>query len=178
MRPIIYDVAMTLDGFICHEDGSADGFVAEGEHVSDYLERLKQYTTVLMGRKTYEFGYNYGLKPGERAYPHMEHFIFSRTLRLDSDQLHVVHTDCIDVVRELKSTDGAPIYLCGGGILAATLLDHGLIDQWVIKLNPVVFGKGIKTFGPSTKRIGLDLLEVKQYDSGVALLRYDLRYDD
>ena len=42
MRPIIYDVATTLDGFICREDGSCEGFVPDGDHATDYLERLKQ----------------------------------------------------------------------------------------------------------------------------------------
>ncbi len=86
MRKIVYHVGMTLDNYIAHEDGSIGGFsnFAEGEHVTEYLESLKAYDTVLMGRATYEFGYQYGLKPGQPAYPHMQHYIFSKTLRFDA----------------------------------------------------------------------------------------------
>ena len=82
MRKLVYHVAMTLDNFIAHEDGSINGFApfAEGEHVADYLAQLQEYDTVLMGRATYEFGYQYGLEPGQPAYAHMKHFIFSKTL--------------------------------------------------------------------------------------------------
>ena len=178
MRPIIYDVAVTLDGYICHEDGSADGFVGEGEHVADYLQRLQQYDTVLMGRKTYEFGYAFGLVPGERAYPHMEHFVFSSSLRFDNPQVQVVSPDRLDLVEQLKQSSGGPIYLCGGGQFAAALLDHQLIDQFVVKLNPVLFGSGIQAFGnhPSTQA-RFDLRESKPYSNGVCLLKYDVIYN-
>ncbi len=176
MRPIVYDVAMTLDGYISHEDGSADGFVPEGDHVAAYLERLQEYDTVLMGRKTYEFGYQYGLQPGERAYSHMEHYIFSTGLSFETDQVNVVEPERIDVVRQLKEADGAPIYLCGGGQFAGTLLEHELIDRLVIKLNPILFGAGIRLFGASSKRVGLAQVESTHYESGVMLLRYDVDY--
>src|SRR5262245_15165080 len=57
MRRIVYDVAASLDGFVSHSDGSVEGFLADGEHVTDYLQRLAGYDTVLMGRSTYEWGY-------------------------------------------------------------------------------------------------------------------------
>jgi len=176
MRKIVYDFAMTLDGFICREDGSYDGFVAKGDHAAEYLERLQKYDAVLMGRNTYEFGYQFGLKPGERAYPHMEHYIFSRTLQFDSEQLNVVPPDRIDMVRALKNSDGGVIYVCGGGQLAGALLDRGLIDQLTIKLNPVVFGAGVNAFGTSSAGFDATLIDSKQYDNGVMLLQYDVHY--
>ena len=174
MRSIIYDFAMSLDGFICREDGSADGFVPEGDHVSEYLARLQQYETVIMGRKTYEFGYQYGLQPGERAYAHMDHHIFSSFLSFETDQVNFVSDDPIDVVREMKQGSGGPIYLCGGGALAGYLLQHDLIDKLFIKLNPILFGTGISPFGNSEANVACLPSDVKQYGNGVVLLAYDL----
>jgi dihydrofolate reductase len=177
MRKLVYDIAMTLDGFISHEDGSVDGVAMEGPHVTEYIERLRGYDTVLMGRNTYEWGYRFGLAPGARAYPHMRHYIFSKTLRFGGDaQVEVVRGDELAVVRRLKDEEGSSVYLCGGGAFAGFLLEHGLIDQLVIKLNPVVFGHGIRLFGGSTRKVHTRLVDAKSYDNGVALLRYDLDY--
>ena len=64
MRKIIYYVATSLDGFISGTSGDIDGFVLGGEGVDQYLEDLQAFDTVIMGKNTYEFGYQYGLKPG------------------------------------------------------------------------------------------------------------------
>jgi dihydrofolate reductase len=177
MRKIVYDVAVTLDGFVSHEDGSIDGFLPEGEHVADYLARLARYDTVVMGRKTYEWGYPYGVVPGKRAYAHMRHFIFSRTLRVGPGaEVEVVDRDWEGRVQALKEEDGTDIYLCGGGAFAGSLLDRGLIDRVVVKLNPVVFGHGVRLFGGSTRKVGLELTASHAYSNGVLLLRYDVKY--
>ncbi|WP_437591607.1 dihydrofolate reductase family protein [Sorangium sp. So ce1000] len=176
MRKIVYDVAVTVDGFISHEDGSVDGFSMQGEHAAEYVERLKGYDTVVMGRRTYEWGFPFGLVPGKRAYPHMAHYIFSKTLRFDEGaEVEVVGHDEIAVLKRLKERDGADIYLCGGGAFAGFLLEHDLIDQLVLKVNPIVFGHGIRLFGGSTRKVELALLGATSYASGVSLLRYDVK---
>ncbi|WP_373518949.1 dihydrofolate reductase family protein [Pricia sp.] len=81
MKRIIYYVATSIDGFIAGPKDDASGFTATGEGVARYLEDLKDFKTVIMGRRTYEFGYKYGLEPGQPAYSHMQHYIFSKTLK-------------------------------------------------------------------------------------------------
>jgi len=110
--------------------------------VIDYLESLKGYDTVVMGRATYEFGYQFGLQPGQPAYPHMKHYIFSKTLKFDtppSPQVEVVDKDELEVIRCLKEEDGTDIYLCGGGAFAGFLAEHDQIDELRIKLMPYHF---------------------------------------
>lgn len=173
MRKLVYDVAMTLDGYIAHEDGSVDGFAMEGEFVADYRARLETYDTVVMGRSTYTAGYAYGLPPGQRAYPHMAHYIFSKTLRFGPEAaVDVVTDEAATTVARLKGESGGTIYLCGGGAFAGHLLDHGLIDEVLIKLNPIVIGRGIPLFGGIARRVPLRRVASKSYDSGVTLLHY------
>jgi dihydrofolate reductase len=181
MRKLIYDVAASLDNFISHSDGSIDGFLTEGEFVGDFLERIKSYGVALMGRRTYQWGYAYGLQEGEPAYtqvnPELMNYIFSKTLTFEPGQLiEVINHDELDFVRMLKSGEGNPIWLCGGGELAATLLDAQLIDELVIKLNPVILGEGVRLFGPSKAKVALQLLDSKSYDNGLLLLRYQIGY--
>jgi dihydrofolate reductase len=176
MRNVVYDVAASIDGFIAGEDGDVSGFQMEGDHLTDYQQRLKGYDTVLMGRATYEWGYQYGLAPGALAYPHMRHYVFSKTLRFDDSPVVVIDHDEVSVVRRLKEEGGSDIYLCGGGTFAGFLLDHGLVDQLVIKQNPRLLGHGVRLFGASTRSVVTELVDARIYDSGVLLLRYDLRY--
>jgi dihydrofolate reductase len=178
MRRIIYHVASTLDGYIAHNDGTTQGFLEEGEHVSDYLEGLKDYDTVIMGRHTYEYGYSYGLQPGQPAYPHMMHYIFSRSLHFAQphEQVQVVSNNPINFLAELRETVGSPIYLCGGGQFAGFLLGHRLIDEVKVKLNPVLFGEGIKLFEGCEETYRLRELNTIAYKGGVFLLNYEIDY--
>ena len=178
MRKIIYHVATTVDGFIAHEDHSIEGFIPEGDHVDEYLASLKQYDTVIMGKKTYEFGYQYGLQPGHAAYPHMKNYIFSKTMDIEPvhDNFQIVDGNEIAFIKNLKKQKGTPIYLCGGGAFAGYLLENELIDQLILKQNPAVFGKGIKLFGDSIKTVGFSLEQQKTYKSGVLLLTYKINY--
>ena len=178
MRQLIYHIATTLDGFIAHPDGSTTGMLESGEHADDYLMSLKDYDTVLMGRKTYEAGYPYGLKPGEPAYPHMMHYIFSKSLCFDQkhEQVEVIAANDVEFVTDLKQSVGSPIYLCGGGALAGHLLHHRLIDQLMIKLNPVCFGEGIRLFHNCSNLHTLKPVKQIAYENGVHLLHYELNY--
>lgn len=175
MRKLIYHVGTTLDNFICQEDRSIGGFLGEGDHIPDYLESLKNYDAVLMGKSTYEFGYGYGLKPGMAPYPAMQNYVFSQSIKIDAaidDRVTIVRGDSVSFIKDLKNTEGKPIYLCGGGIFASALLDHGLIDSLIIKLNPVLLGRGIRLFERSRRQVDLTLTDTKVYNSGVVLLTY------
>ena len=175
MRNIVYYVATSLDGFISGVDGDVSRFVYAGAAVDQYLEDLKSYDTVVMGRKTYEFGYQFGLKPGEKAYPHMEHYIFSNQLILENaaDGVHVRSMD-INNILDLKQQGGTDIYLCGGGEFAGWLLENDLIDVLKIKLNPIVLGNGVGLFGSSVKALDLHVMDTKAYDHGVHIITYQL----
>ena len=179
MRKLVYHIATTIDNYIAHHDGSANGFLMEGDHASDYVEHLKLYDTVVMGRGTYEIGYTYGMQPGEAPYPHMQHYIFSKTLKFSeapAEQIHVIDSDPAAFIREMKQGSGSDIYLCGGGAFAGFLYEQELIDTLIIKLNPVIFGGGIRLFGNSAKNAKLHLLDSKKYHSGVMLLTYRIAY--
>lgn len=177
MRKIIYYVATSLDGYIAGPNDDISGFVQQGAGVDQYRKDLLEFDTVIMGRKTYEFGYQYGLPPGQPAYPHMQHYIFSKTLSFEnqSEQVHVCPLD-LAKVQELKAADGTDIYLCGGGEFAGWLLEHELIDVLKIKLNPFVQGDGVRLFGTSKKSYQLSLKENQLFESGLQIMTYEVKY--
>ena len=171
MRRLVYDIAVSVDGFIADERGGFDGFLFEGDHVEAYQQRLAGYDTVLMGRSTYEAGYAFGMKPGERPYPHMRHIVFSRSLELPADSaVEIEMPRDAEFVEALKKEDGSDIYVCGGGKFASWLAEAGLLDMLILKMNPVVLGAGTPLFSSSVA--GLKALDSYRYESGVILLRY------
>ena len=177
MRRIIYYVATSIDGFISRPDHSIEGFVGDSSAVTRYLEDLQKFDTVLMGRRTYEFGYNYGLEPGKPAYPHMRNYIFSNSLKFSKQHEGVkVLTLSTDIITSIKEEKGTDIYLCGGGQLAGWLLENNQIDILKLKLNPLVLGDGILLFGGSKKETRLELVESEQFDKGVQIMTYRINY--
>lgn len=174
MKKIIYYVASSLDGYIAGMNDDISQFIPQGKGVEKYLSDLTKFETVIMGRRTYEFGFQYGLKPGQPAYPNMEHFIFSETLKIEN-LAETVHIEKLSVERinEIKTNSKTDIYLCGGGEFAGWLLDNGLIDQIKLKLNPIIIGEGIRLFGSSNAKINLDLDEQESFDDGLQILTYN-----
>lgn len=190
MRKLVYYVASSLDGFIAHDDGSFSGFPWDPDYGAALLKRFpetfpvhhrppaslaqgnRRFDTVLMGRKTYEVG----LREGVRSpYPTLGQYLVSRSLRASPDEaVRLVREDAIGVVGELKQEPGKGIWLCGGSELATALFGAGLVDELIVKLNPVVFGSGIPLLGMHGGPTPLRLSESEVFPSGHAVLHYEV----
>ncbi len=176
MRKIIYYVASSLDGYIMGENEDMSVWVQIGNGITQYLQDLQDFDTVLMGRKTYEFGYKFGMKAGNAPYPNLQNCVFSDTLQIaDLEPNVLIYPMDITIVQDLKKQAGKDIYLCGGGKLAEWLLAHGQIDILKIKLNPLLLGKGIRLFGDSTTEKMLELLDSNLYENGLHILTYQFK---
>ncbi|MEV8465739.1 dihydrofolate reductase family protein [Fluviibacterium sp. DFM31] len=175
MHPIIYDVAVSADGFIADTQGRAHMFPAEGAHVAAYMGRLAGYRIALMGTHTYTFGYQFGLTPGANPYPHMTSILVSRSLKLPAGAEVTRWRDGLEQrTRALKAGAEGPIYLCGGGHLAGQLLTAGLIDRLIVKRAPVLIGAGIPLFAGVAAPVALTRTEGTTYGNGVALECFDV----
>lgn len=173
MRSLKYYVACAVDGFIAHTDGSVDGFHFAGEHVMDYIQSLDGFDTVLMGRKTYEFGLNLGVT---NPYPTLDQYVLSRTMATSPDEnVTLVSENIIEFVKALKNTEGKDIYLCGGSELATALFTEHLVDEIILKVSPVLFGSGISLFSAGISQTSLKLVNTKIYDNSVVLLHYQVK---
>jgi len=174
MKKIVYYVASSLDGYIAGKNDDISQFILQGEGVEKYQSDLAHFDTIIMGRRTYEFGYQFGLTPGQPAYPNMVHHIFSDTLEIenlsDAVKIEPLSLDRIHAIQQASKTD---IYLCGGGQFAGWLLENGMVDQLKIKLNPVVLGGGTQLFGNSSASANWVLTDKESFSDGMQILTYD-----
>jgi dihydrofolate reductase len=91
------------------------------------------------------------------------------------ERLEVVAEDGVEVVRRLKAETGKDIYLCGGADLATALFKEDLIDEVILKVNPLLLGSGIPLISDMGKYVDLELIDSRVYDSGVVLLSYRVK---
>jgi len=70
-------------------------------------------------------------------------------------------------------TDGT--IAVGGATLATQLLQHGLLDELLLYTHPAILGSGRPLFDEVAEPVECDLLEHAEFDSGVALNRYQIR---
>lgn len=170
MQTLTYQVAISVDGFVAADGGAVDAFPTTGDHVTEYIESLRGYGTVLMGRKTYDMGRAFGVLD---PYPHLKTYVFSRTMEASPHPaITVVADDAAGVVRRLKAEDGPGIYLCGAGELAATLFEARLIDELILKVNPLVLGTGVPLVARLPSAVRLELRSTKVHGNGVIVTRY------
>lgn len=185
MRNLVYYVATSIDGFIAEDDGDFSAFPQDPAtlrvlfdrypetcpvHVRDALgvtAAPRRFDAVVMGRRTHQPALDQGLAG---AYPHLAQYVVTRRSLPGSPSVQRVSEDPAQFVADLKREPGRDIWLCGGGDLAAQLLD--LIDELQLKVNPVLLGNGIPLVRGTRIPASFRLVQSEQLPGGVLLNTY------
>ncbi len=80
--------------------------------------------------------------------------------------------DLVEGTRRIKSQDGPDLVLWGSSSLSSTLLAHGLADELVLLVYPVLLGAGKRLFAEGTPPRSFELLATKAMPSGTLLSSY------
>src|SRR5437763_8574744 len=80
--------------------------------------------------------------------------------------------DVVEGVRSVKSQDGPDLILWGSSTLTSTLLEHGLTDEVVLAVYPVLLGTGKRIFAKGTPARAFELVSTKAMPSGIILSTY------
>jgi len=179
MRTVTYGAACSLDGFIAGADGAID-WLHFSKDVQEFMKNYwKSVDTILMGRKTWDFAMSQGGGGGGGGgSSKMTTYVFSRTLKSVSGKgVHLVSGDAGAFVRDLKEKPGRDICVLGGGELAQSLLQAGVIDEVGLNVHPILLGTGVPLFRDAGRRIPLELTESRTLDGGCVLATYRVRAD-
>ena len=192
MRIILSDF-MSLDGVVQAPGGreeDTDGGFAHGAWSAPYFdadtmgpmfdEAMSATDALLFGRRTYET--MAAAWPGRAGDPFADRmnavpkYVASRTLG-DGDLTWSNSTllpadDAIGAVRELRAGDGGDLQVMGSPSLAAQLIEHDLVDEYRLMIEPILLGGGKRTFPTDGAARPLELVSTKTSATGVLLCVY------
>ena len=142
---ITYYCAMSSDEFIATEDGGVSWLddMNTDESESNYEEFFASVDGLVMGRGTYDFVFDYGSWP----YGSLPTWVLtSKGLEsLEGADLNVVQT-VDDFMHQANAKEMKHIWLIGGGKLASSFLERGLLTHLSITEAPIELKTGIPLF--------------------------------
>ena len=173
MGTLIATTQATLDGVI---DPVGEWVDPAGDHGEYSFERQERSSGLVLGRKTYEGLAGYW--PNETGrwadmVNAMPKWVGSTTLSGDLGwNSTLLEGDLEDSIPKLKDEVDGDLFMHGSGEFAYALAEKGLIDEYEIYLNPLVWGQGNVHVLGDRGTIRMELADLKRFDSGVVLLTY------
>lgn len=175
MRRLLLNLTTSLDGFIADSDDGIEWILPPPEEVpADYVELIDSVDALVMGRATYELSLR--LPGGTDVFS--DRSVYVITSRTDLEQVagvEFVHGDPVAFVEELKKQHGGTIWLYGGGQLATALSTANLIDDYLVVIQPLLLGAGIRLWQDGLAPLGLELVRVREWPDGLVELLYRQR---
>jgi len=135
---------------------------------------------LLFGRRTWQA--MAAAWPGRAGDPHadqmneIQKYVASRTLSQDdltwSGSTLLPSDDAIGAVRELRASEGNGLQVWGSASLAAQLIEHDLVDEYVLMIEPILLGGGKRIFPDDNRARPLQLLSTATTTTGVVICTY------
>jgi len=195
MRRIVVFDNVTADGYFADTRGSLDWVMPNDQVFRAAAESHERIDTMLFGRRTYEMFeqfWPHALDDPETAPdPHSagrrstvnremavwinetNKIVFSRTRKdvtwQNSQLIRELEPQNIEA---MKGGPGSDMIVFGSGSIVGQLSEHGLIDEYMLVVNPILLGDGRPLIRGMAKRTKLNLQDATSYSSGHVMLRY------
>ncbi len=186
MRSLKIIEHISLDGVIQHshdDDGfpysdwtapyrsQAGGEAVMAEHGDSF--------DLLLGRRTYDIWSDFwptlpGNPMADRINAATKFVATHRPESLEWGPVEGLGPDLVEGVRGIKSQDGPDLVVSGSSTLTSTLLEHGLADELLLIVYPVLMGTGKRLFVEGTLAQSLELASTTTTPSGASVNRYKL----
>ena len=150
MAKLVFGMNLSLDGYVDHDKFAPDPIL-----FSYWTEYVRGLTGSLYGRRLYEImrywdqddpQWSPELQDFAKAWRSQPKWVVSRTLDTIGPNSTLIARDVEGAVRRLKEECAGEIQV-GGPVLARSLADLDLMDEYRLYLHPVVLGSGAPFFG-------------------------------
>ena len=188
LRKLKLQVQMSIDGCIAGPNGEMDWMVGlQDDKINKYVNELTEsFGTILLGRKMADGFISYWSdvinKPNDPWYVlgkkmiKIPKVVFTKTLKktkwINTD---IATGDITDEIMKLKRQEGKDMVVYGGASFDSSLIKLGLIDEFLLFINPVAIGNGMTIFKDLKEIQEFNLVESIAFDSGEVLLHYETR---
>ncbi|XXF76324.1 dihydrofolate reductase family protein [Myxococcaceae bacterium GXIMD 01537] len=190
MRRLTGAVFQSLDGVMQAPGGPEEdptgGFTLGGwsfhfwdESVNEPISRIFDADyDLLLARRTYDifaayWPYNLDEPIGAKFQRINKYVLTHSDEPLRWEGSHRLSGDTVEVVSELKRSDGCDLLIQGSSTLYPSLLAAGLIDRLVLMTFPVLLGRGKRIFDGSEKPGALKLVDHFVSKRGVIFATYE-----
>ena len=103
-------------------------------------------------------------------------YVASRTLGQEdltwSGSTLLAPDDAIGAIRELRAREGRGVQVWGSASLAAQLIEHDLVDEYVLMIEPILLGGGKRIFPETGQARPLELVSATTASSGVLICSF------
>ena len=183
MRALKIFEHISLDGVI--QSSGEDGFPYANWTVpyrtragrEEILAAHGESFDLVLGRRTYDLWSDFWPRApsspmADRLNAARKHVVTHRPESLEWGPVEALGPDVVGGTRRIKSEDGPPLILSGSSTLTSTLLEHGLADEVLLVVYPVLLGTGKRFFAEGTPARSVELVRTKAMPSGVILNTY------
>ncbi len=189
MRKIIFLMHMSLDGFVAGPNGEMDWIIHEDDVAERSYSLHSTTDAAIYGRVTYDMMANYwpqvltnpdmpDVGAGEMAHAKWADtatkYVVSNSLEETTWRNSVIlRGDIPAEIRKIKAQAGKHIWLLGSPSVAQLLMEHDLIDEYRLNINPIILGQGLPLFSSNLQQsLQLKLIETRTLTGGVVSLCY------
>ncbi|GLW71034.1 deaminase [Kitasatospora phosalacinea] len=183
MRSVTYSMSVSSDGYVTGPDGELDWGFPDEETFRLATDEVRGAGVHLMGRRLYEAMLVWETIDQEPslAFPTHEFaalwralpkVVFSTTLTTVRGNARPASGSLVQEIARLRAEpDGGDIAI-GGATLAAEAAAADLIDEYRLRIHPVLLGGGTPFFPRHGRRVELDLVENRPVGARVLYQRY------
>jgi dihydrofolate reductase len=183
MSSVVYSAVVSLDGFIEGPNRELDWHRVDEEFHTFANDLEREVGVHLYGRRTWEMMHAFWQTADTNAsYPDfvieyarlwkpIPKIVFSTTLTEVKDNARLAQGSIADEIAALEVPSGKNIQVSGAG-LASSLIRRGLIDEFLLFVQPVILGRGTPMFPLVDQRTSLELRDTRQFASGAMFLHY------
>jgi len=141
------------------------------------LARYGEKFDLLLGRRTYDGLSSFWPKApsspmADRLNAAKKYVVTHRPESLEWGPFEGVGSDIVEDIRRIKSRDGTDLLLLGSSTLTSTLLEHGLVDEVVLLVDPVLLGTGKRIFADGTPARAFELTSTTATPTGIVVNSY------
>ncbi len=183
MRSLTYAIGVSRDGFITGPDGGIAFSSPDAELFRFVIDETRQVGVHLLGRKLYETMLYWEAADQEPSLDAAElewaalwkplpKVVFSTTLTAVQGHARLASGGRAEEIARLRAEPGESDVAIGGATLAAEAAALGLIDEYRLRVYPLLVGGGTPFFPRRERRTDLELVDTRAFGSGVVYVRY------